>query len=358
MATPRPSTCSRQTAAQVKLRPCRAFSLVELLVVIAVIALLVSILLPAAALARKSGRLAVCLGNLRQQGLARAAYAADHRDRLASFSWRGADGGSTVNYTTEFPDLIGAANDSEAAAKQAVSLIRHLSNPPWPDFPVQPPWFANHLYTHLVLRGHGLGGLVDEADRCPEDWVRGQWRTTVLDDPRAAPTRFGFEDEPRRLYSSSYEVVTAAYSPDRMSEDGGRAVQLGSQYDWIFGQGLRNLFRLGGRRQFEVAFPAQKVSLHESIGRHRPQGPLFYAASPAKVALGNFDGSAHLRDTADSALGFYTTATGGFVRADVSYRPRPELGEPPPPPTGVSMNVRYRATRGGLKGIDFDTTRP
>lgn len=59
-----------------------AFTLIELLVVVAIIALLVSILLPAMASARDQTRRAVCGSNLHQVGLGLSAYALDHRQRL------------------------------------------------------------------------------------------------------------------------------------------------------------------------------------------------------------------------------------------------------------------------------------
>lgn len=59
-----------------------AFTLIELLVVISIIALLVGLLLPALAAARESARKTACANNLRQQGIAIHAYAADEKDAL------------------------------------------------------------------------------------------------------------------------------------------------------------------------------------------------------------------------------------------------------------------------------------
>lgn len=60
---------------------CRAFSLVELLVVIAIIALLLAILLPVLSMIRKSARSTACLANLHQWGASYQMYLNGNRGR-------------------------------------------------------------------------------------------------------------------------------------------------------------------------------------------------------------------------------------------------------------------------------------
>ena len=62
------------------------FTLIELLVVVAIIALLVSILLPALAAAREQTRTAYCLASLRQVGMAANYYASDYDDYLPTYN--------------------------------------------------------------------------------------------------------------------------------------------------------------------------------------------------------------------------------------------------------------------------------
>ncbi|MFQ5807554.1 MAG: type II secretion system protein, partial [Phycisphaerae bacterium] len=76
-----------------------AFTLIELLVVVAIIALLISILLPSLSQARERAKAAVCAGNVRQMGLAMDMYLEDNEGYYpGEHSMRSRGGGSFITW--------------------------------------------------------------------------------------------------------------------------------------------------------------------------------------------------------------------------------------------------------------------
>ena len=82
MSTPRRRACTLIDPPAVSRRKRGAFTLLELLLVIGIVAVLLALLLPLLGRARESARRTACLGNLRQIGAALGAYADDHRGFL------------------------------------------------------------------------------------------------------------------------------------------------------------------------------------------------------------------------------------------------------------------------------------
>ena len=87
-------------------RPCRAFTLVELLVVIGIIALLISILLPALSRAREQGNAVKCMSNLRQIYMGTELYAVAFKGYTMPST---AGTGSAQNFNWWGIEVLGAA---------------------------------------------------------------------------------------------------------------------------------------------------------------------------------------------------------------------------------------------------------
>ena len=91
----------------------RGFTLIELLVVISIIALLIALLLPALAQARRDAQAVVCAANLHSIGEAMEEYAAQWQDAIAgspatsgSFFWSNIDTGAHSPYSEyDYPNL-------------------------------------------------------------------------------------------------------------------------------------------------------------------------------------------------------------------------------------------------------------
>jgi prepilin-type N-terminal cleavage/methylation domain-containing protein/prepilin-type processing-associated H-X9-DG protein len=99
-------------------RAARAFTLVELLVVIGIIAVLISLLLPALGRARAQAQTAACLANLRSIGQAINIYAINNRQSLPYGSWLG--GAMSASPDSRKPDYT---NPNDPAVDWSLLLM-------------------------------------------------------------------------------------------------------------------------------------------------------------------------------------------------------------------------------------------
>jgi prepilin-type N-terminal cleavage/methylation domain-containing protein/prepilin-type processing-associated H-X9-DG protein len=144
-----------------------AFTLVELLVVIGIIAVLISVLLPTLNVAREQGNKVKCLSNLRQIGQAVLMYANDNKggwvpERLRNF---GSGATAWAGVTSTFGSDIGLGSNTPA------------TSPP-PNEITQGPMGASLLVKRPAGRAQGARGYISTPDPffCPSDSVRAPYR--------------------------------------------------------------------------------------------------------------------------------------------------------------------------------------
>jgi prepilin-type N-terminal cleavage/methylation domain-containing protein len=232
-----------------------AFTLVELLVVVAIIALLIGVLLPALSRGREAARLATSMANMRQITVAAVAYAHQHHD-----NW------PVINLYDEKvvgPNLV-AFNSWNWGGKTSDDYWK--SNGPinyiTADKRVLNPWVYPDLDFVDIGKGKNRKDLELEIFRCPSDigtYQRGFWK----DDPQRDLSISSYDD-----VGTSYHLnVKWWYASERAGESPGQR--------WAR---TRPMFRrggLGGPSMFVWCYDqVMDVVVHHKISREGDHGGL------------------------------------------------------------------------------------
>jgi prepilin-type N-terminal cleavage/methylation domain-containing protein len=334
----------------------RGMTLIELLVVMAVIALLMSLLLPALAKARKAGRATVCLTNQAQMARASASYCVDFQDRIFGFSWKAHSNNGVAVDDPCGTGLLNAGDDLQAACNQAVYIIRTRGDRTNAELQPVNTWIPHIYYSQLALMDYLAARLPEPMLVCPEDYWRRKWQ-----DIRAYQRQ---EFLPNQLppngrgacapYISSYESAPCTFHDSPV----GRRVEQDSPSFCRFLVPQDSI--LHGRKLADVSAPGNKVMLIESFDRHTGPREMFFALPWARGTLAFFDGSAGARRTERANAGWVPNLPQSPDPTLMLYNPAAGTCYPGVPdpwnPAGDPVVGRYRWTRGGLKGVDFGGT--
>jgi prepilin-type N-terminal cleavage/methylation domain-containing protein len=337
------------------IRNATAFTLIELLIVIAIIALLIGILLPALGKSRKAARITVCESNMRQHGVSLANYATDWKNLIGTFSWK--PGTSPSQWT----DLNGATNYQTSHSNQAIDIARRLSGHGDDNF-FQP--FTSRIVNRnfwsmpLIDGAYYSGKLPEPTAACPDDRATVTWQRRY-NDIDAALLETGDPDpgspigHKRMLaYWSTYQLVPTAWTadsgPGALSQASG-----GPGMHFLYQDSNAAYYGFGGRSFHQVLFPSQKVCLFDLFDRHGYKREIWYAYPIASQPLLFFDCSVSFRKTGDSNIGWQPTSPNSLFPTTYQYWP---WGSDPPTLNGQPneiVNGYYRWTRAGLKGVDY-----
>ncbi|MGH7241951.1 MAG: prepilin-type N-terminal cleavage/methylation domain-containing protein [Phycisphaerales bacterium] len=366
------------------------FTLIELLIVIAIIALLIGILLPALGNVRRQGKLVICTANERSYATATGSYAAEKKDRLPAMDWRSSD-----PYPVDLPGwekFRGKyfADDLVAASFQVVSIIRKKTNLNDEVAPVPDNWIPFILYSHVPLTDYIGGTTPSPVAACPEDsWriaIQRKW-SSPHDAGLAYPENGGDNTAStwRWPFSTSYNIHQAHWGPSRAERRYNPSARVpgfyltaiwyptdkggGSFYTKEGSADSSMPGQFGYNKLTDVRFPSQKVIMSDEFGRHFGKRTTFFAAPESRQPLPFYDGSVRIYQTVETNPGWdpsSSSSRGGGAKSmqqRLQYTKQCQAYDPDiSGSTGLDKSTGqkqyrvpagwFRYTRGGLLGWD------
>jgi hypothetical protein len=326
----------------------RGFTAVELAATVAVTAALCIFVLLTGPNQRRLARLGEDLAHLKELGAATGQYAQDAADRFWGFSWVRGQAPIDPN-DPNAAGLTFASSDLQAAANQAVYIMRRRGN--MPQIPAILSWIPHVSYSHLVLEDYldkplPWRTVISSADRWRLKWAAD--RDCFLANCNSCQPVGSDPINRRWLFSGSFQPGIAFFD---LAARGNRITQA-STYTQYF---IPISPMLGGCQMSSVAFPSQKVLLHDQNARHFGARQPYCTHDEARLPLLMADGSVPVRSAADANPGWDPNSTSPTSVTHFTYFPNNACWDPPAlnPSAGDQVLGRFRYTRNGIAGRDF-----
>ncbi|MHA7813438.1 MAG: hypothetical protein ACX94C_08610 [Phycisphaerales bacterium] len=337
-----------------------AFALGECVVLVVVVGLLLAIVVPMFSAARMKMRGQTSAQKLMAIGQGGMMYAADNKDRLFGYNWRGGE-----TYTMPNGRQVRGIDDAEASANQNQEILHRRTGRISGQYKILA--FRGRLpqrrYSHLVLQDYLNEPIGSDRFIDPNDVKQQQWKDNPLEYnsgsgvPYADGIPAGYDEDlgwasvairQRWAFGSSYQVVPDAWQ----QEFGARYIpvettpHLLTQSDSSWQIPLAD-----GRRLTSVLHTANKVWMHEEFDREKAH-PLYFGYDDAETEKLMFDGS--VNSWASGIAAPSVVPEYGIFHWKQAYVP---LDQFPVPVGGLGdsteVSQRFRWTFGGLTGINY-----
>ncbi len=357
-------------------RISRAFTLIELVIVIALFAMVVAIVLPTTGVMRTEARLAGSRDNLRQIGKAAAQYSAASDDLIAGFSWHvdigdvGPNGFPGKEFDVGGGTAI-ALDNLEAAQLQQAAIIRkatgRLSHTGVEWIRINDIRVPHRRFSLLPLIDWLGGTLPDPIMISPLDVAHQSFQQNPYDldalpgvDPQyvKADLSWGVSWVVKLWpYASSYQTTVYAFSESRPDQYGDLPIVPTSDATTF---AIFDISAFNQQKLTNVAYPSLKAFQFEEFDYSHGLGNegLYYTDPAANINVLFFDGSARRVATGDANPGWDPDDPCDMSRAaqlryrSIDTRYFRDYSDYTDPDGNAFMAGYYKWTRGGLYGID------